>query len=116
MSMPLFLTIDHNTYRLHFPRFLPDFDDSMLLNDNQGERFDSDVRQYYIKNYRFGNLNYNIHVTEVGSDLLPARIEAWFNIEGKETNILPDLREKIVAINKQLTDGRILIYVNGKPA
>lgn len=110
----IFLTIGQTSYRTHFPGMLEGFDRTTLQDDNMGERFDSDVREYYIKDYKIDNRPFDIHVREVGSDLEPARIEAWFSTDGKNTDPPVTIIEKIWESNEEKSKGRTLMYINGK--
>lgn len=109
-----FLTIGERTYRVYFPGMLEGFERTALQEDNQGERFDSDLREYYILGYKAGNASFDIHVREVGSDLEPARIEAWFSSGDKKIEPPIDVIERIWERNEEKSKGRTLVYVNGK--
>lgn len=110
--MPVFFTVGQSHYRLHFPYLLSDFDKSMLAED-EGGRFVSEVREYYIKGYVYNNVTYDIHVREDGVDIQPMRIEANFFIGGKPAEVPQDLRGLIRERNEQASRNRILIYLNG---
>lgn len=106
----VFYTRGQSTYRLRFPALLAGFDKTML-GENNG-KFESDVREYNISGYTYKNAKYDIHVTEIGSDLEPARIEAFFYAGGKESGIPPELKEAMVKGSEETSRGRTLIYVN----
>ena len=110
----IFHTIGQSSYRVHFPGMLEGCDRMSLQDDDLGERFDSDVREYYIKGYMSEKKAYDVHVREVGSDLEPARIEAWFSSEEKNIEPPINLIEKIWENNEDISKGRTLVYVNGK--
>jgi hypothetical protein len=109
----IFFSRDDTTYRLHFPYILGDVQPSMLLNED-GNKFTSDIREYVIKEYIFGSSTYDIFVREIGADILPGKIEAWF-IKGDKVETIPfDLLENIKIRNEEATQNRIVVMVNGK--
>ena len=109
----IFFTEGQITYRLHFPYILGDVNKSMILSDEEG-KFTSDTREYYIKDYPWGNTTYNVFVRESGADVSPSRIDAWFFKGDKIESIPLDLLSDIKVRNEEATENRITIYVNGK--
>lgn len=111
--LPVFFDVGQNHYRLHLPYLLPNCEKATLQSDG-GERFDSDERHYWIKGYTYGSSVYDVQVMEVGSDLAPARIEAWFYQGGANVEIPADLKGMIVMRNEEATQNHVLVYVNNK--
>jgi hypothetical protein len=110
---PVFFSVDDNTYRLHFPYLLEGFEMPMLAEDDAG-RFDSDVREYFIKGYQHGNVKYEVRVKETGADIFPGSVAARFSQGGVETNIDLGLMANIKMRREQGMQNRIPVYVNGK--
>lgn len=110
-TAPVFFSVGQNTYRLRFPGLL---EGPGELEQDPAGRFDSDERDYLIKGYGGGGTKYDIRASEFGSDLQPARIEAWFTAGGKPAEIQPGLRDAIARRNEEASKGRTLIYINGK--
>jgi hypothetical protein len=117
---PVFFSVGQDTYRLRFPGLLEGFGEAdksasrgVIEEDAEG-RFDSDERDYFIRGYGRGSTKYDIRVSEFGSDLQPARIEAWLTAGGKQADIPPDLRDSIVARNEEASRGRTLLYINDR--
>ena len=112
-NVPVFLTIDQSTYRVHLPRLLEGFEKSMLQKDNRGERFDTEVREYYIKDYPYGNSTYDIHARESGADILPGRIEAWFRKNDTNADVPPELKSTMGSRANEIFKGHTLLLING---
>jgi len=112
-NVPVFFSVDDNVYRLRFPALLDGFDGAYIEEDPEG-RFDAEERDYYIKGYQRRSVKFEIRVSEMGSDLQPARIEAWFTTGGKAADFPADLRDSTVKLNEAASKGRTLIYINGK--
>jgi hypothetical protein len=110
---PVFVTMGDDTYRLHLPRLLDNFNISCILPDNRGEQFNSDEREYYIKGYSLNDSRYDIHVRETGSDLLPGKIEAWFYFNDKKIDPSPGLIKKMADNNRAFNLGHTILYING---
>lgn len=110
----VFFSKNQTTYRLHFPYMLGDVDKSMLSIEN-GDRFTSDIREYIIRGYIFSGATYDIFVREIGADIFPGRIDAWFFQGGSEASIPLDLLENIKIRKEEATQNRIAVTVNGKP-
>jgi hypothetical protein len=109
----IFLTEGQFTYRLHFPYIIGDVNKSMIVNDDEG-KFNSDTREYYIKDFPWGSSIYTIYVRESGADILPSRIDAWF-IKGDKIESIPiDLLADIKMRNEEATQNRTAIKINGK--
>jgi len=111
--VPVFFSVGQDTYRLRFPALLEGFGGAVIREDPNG-RFDSDERDYFIRGYGGGSTKYDIRVSEFGSDLQPARIEAWFMAGGKQADIPPALRDFIIGRNEEASRGRTLLYINGR--
>ena len=114
---PVFFSVGQNTYRLRFTGLLEGLDKSAtrgVVEEDPEGRFDSDERDYFIRGYGRGSTKYDIRVSEFGSDLQPARIEAWFMAGGNRADIPPELREAIAGRNEEASGGRTLVYVNGR--
>jgi hypothetical protein len=109
---PIFFSVGQDTYRLRFPALLEGFDGA-LLEENPNGRFDSDRRDYFIRGYL---KQLDARVSEIGSDLQPARIEATFTSGGKAAVIPPDVRDIMIRRNEEASKGRTLIYIDGKLA
>ncbi|MCD1294984.1 hypothetical protein CUJ83_08235 [Methanocella sp. CWC-04] len=92
---------------------LENFSIGMIDQDNRGEMFNSDEREYYIEDYVFSNVRYRIHARETGSELMPSKIEAWFYINDKKVDPPQELIQKMKERDEEISDGRILLYVNG---
>jgi hypothetical protein len=110
---PVFFSVDDDIYRLHFPYLLEGFEKPMLAEADAG-RFNSDVREYAIKGYSFGNSKYDVSVKETGVDICPGKLEARFSQDGVETNIDIGLLANIKMRREQATQNRIPVFVNGK--
>lgn len=112
MSMdtaPVFYSVGQDTYRLRFPSLLEGFNVARIEED-PGGRFDSDRRDYFIRGYQ----NLNARVSEIGSDLQPARIEASFSSGGNVADIPQNVKDTIVRRNEEASRGRTLVYINGR--
>jgi hypothetical protein len=108
---PVFFQVEDSHYRLHFPYLLAGFEASMLQRDDD-KAYDSDTRYYVIKGYTHGNATYDISVKEIGSDLAPGSIEAFFYTGGAIADIPADLRGTIAVRNEEATQNRTMIYLN----
>jgi hypothetical protein len=59
----IFFPVGQNTYRLHFPYMLGGVEKKMLSSDDGG-KFNSDTREYFINGFAYGSATYDIHVRE----------------------------------------------------
>jgi hypothetical protein len=109
----IFFPVGQNTYRLHFPYMLGGVEKKMLSSDDGG-KFNSDTREYFINGFAYGSATYDIHVRESGADILPGMIDARFAQGGKEASIPLDLLANIKMRNEEALQNRAVIYINGK--
>lgn len=109
----VFFSVGQDTERLHFPYILDRVNKQMISHDNGG-KFNSDTREYFIKGFTYGNVSYDIYVKETGADILPGRIDAWFMKEGKNVPIPLDLLASIKMRTEEAVQNKITIYINGK--
>jgi hypothetical protein len=109
----IFFSGGQDTYRLHFPYILDGVEKNMLSNDNGG-KFTSDTREYFINGFTSGNASFDVYVKESGADIRPGRIDAWFVRGGKVAPIPLDLLANIMMRNEEATQNKIAIYINGK--
>ena len=109
----IFFSRGQDTYRLHFPYMLGGVDKNMLSSDDGG-KFTSDSREYFINGFTSGNAGFDVYVKETGADILPGRIDAWFMQGGKEASVPLDLLANIGMRNEEATQNRIAVFINGK--